>query len=60
MDQRGHSQADKPATGYGLSVFASDVEAFTDDVDRLADPIDPKWVLASLEWFPRFRPVPDW
>ena len=110
MDQRGHGQADKPATGYGLSDFASDVEAFmdavgldsvvllgsssggyvaqqgavtspsrvvglvlvgsprtlqgrpafADEVDRLTDPIDPKWVLASLEWFPRFHPVPDW
>jgi rifampin ADP-ribosylating transferase len=33
---------------------------FADEVDRLTDPIDPAWVRASLEWFPRFHPVPDW
>jgi rifampin ADP-ribosylating transferase len=110
MDQRGHGQADKPAIGYGLSDFASDVEAFmdavqiesaillgsssggyvaqqvaatsprrvaglvlvgsprtlegrpafADGVDKLTDPIDPDWVRASLGWFPRFHPVPDW
>ena len=110
MDQRGHGSADKPAGGYRLSDFASDVEAFmdavdieaaillgsssggyvaqqvaatsprrvvglvlvgsprtlqgrpafADDVDRLTDPIDPDWVRASLDWFPRFHPVPDW
>jgi rifampin ADP-ribosylating transferase len=99
-----------PAAGYGLSDFASDVEAFmdavniesaillgsssggyvaqqvaaasprrvvglvlvgspktlegrpafADEVDRLTDPIDPAWVRASLEWFPRLHPVPDW
>jgi rifampin ADP-ribosylating transferase len=109
MDQRGHGWADKPAAGYGLSDFASDVEAFmdavhiesailvgsssggyvaqqvaatsplrvgglvlvgsprtlqgrpafADEVDKLADPIDPEWVRASLEWFPRFHTVPD-
>ena len=34
--------------------------AFADEVDRLSDPIDPDWVRASLEWFPRFHSVPDW
>jgi pimeloyl-ACP methyl ester carboxylesterase len=110
MDQRGHGSADKPAAGYGLSDFATDVEAFmdavniesaillgsssggyvaqqvaatsprrvaglvlvgsprtlegrpsfADEVDRLTDPIEPAWVRASLDWFPRFHPVPDW
>ncbi len=110
MDQRGHGSADKPAAGYGLADFASDVEAFmdavnlesaillgsssggyvaqqvaasspprvaglvlvgsprtlagrpsfADEVDRLTDPVDPAWVRASLDWFPRFHPVPDW
>ena len=115
MDQRGHGHADKPVAdrpikSYGLSDFASDVEAFmdavniesaillgsssggyvaqqiaatsprrvaglvlvgsprtlegrpafADEVDRLTDPIDPAWVRASLEWFPRLHPVPDW
>ncbi|HUP16694.1 MAG TPA: alpha/beta hydrolase [Acidimicrobiia bacterium] len=110
MDQRGHGWADRPAAGYGLSDFASDVKAFmdavniesailmgsssggfvaqqvaaasphrvaglvlvgsprtlqgrpsfADEVERLTDPIDPEWVRASLEWFPRFHPVPDW
>jgi pimeloyl-ACP methyl ester carboxylesterase len=110
MDQRGHGSADKPAAGYRLSDFATDVElfmdalniksavllgsssggyvaqqiavtsphrvlglvlvgsprtlkgrpAFADEVDGLSDPIDPDWVRASIEWFPRFQPVPDW
>lgn len=34
--------------------------SFADEVDRLSDPIDPDWVRASLEWFPRFHSVPDW
>jgi hypothetical protein len=32
MDQRGHGDADKPATGYALVNFADDVEAFMDAV----------------------------
>lgn len=110
MDQRGHGDADKPATGYALSDYAADVAAFmeavglesaillgsssggyvaqqvavtspdrltalvvvgsprslhgrpafADEVDRLTDPIDPAWVRASLDWFPRFQAVPDW
>jgi pimeloyl-ACP methyl ester carboxylesterase len=109
MDQRGHGDADKPTTGYSVSEFASDVEAFmdslgiesavllgsssggyvaqqiavtspdrvaalilvgsprtlqgrpsfADEVDALTDPINPTWVRASLEWFPRFQSVPD-
>lgn len=34
--------------------------AFADVVDRLDDPIDPTWVRESLDWFPRYQPVPDW
>lgn len=33
---------------------------FLDEVAQLTDPIDPAWMRASLEWFPRFQPVPDW
>ena len=33
---------------------------FADEIDKLVDPIDPEWVRASLEWFPRFQPVPAW
>lgn len=33
---------------------------FADEVDRLADPIDPAWVRKSLAWFPRFHDVPEW
>jgi pimeloyl-ACP methyl ester carboxylesterase len=33
---------------------------FADDVDNLRDPVDPAWVRASLEWFPRVQSVPDW
>lgn len=32
FDQRGHGDADKPATGYGLHDFASDTVAFMDEV----------------------------
>jgi pimeloyl-ACP methyl ester carboxylesterase len=32
---------------------------FADEVDALRDPIDPEWVRASLEWFPRYADVPD-
>lgn len=34
--------------------------AFADEVDRLCDPVDEAWVRASLTWFPRFQPVPEW
>lgn len=34
--------------------------AFADEVELLTDPIDPAWVRASLDWFPRFHDVPDW
>ena len=34
--------------------------AFADEVDQLADPIDPAWVEESLTWFPRHHDVPDW
>ncbi len=33
---------------------------FADEVDRLRDPVDQAWVRASLTWFPRFHPVPEW
>jgi rifampin ADP-ribosylating transferase len=33
---------------------------FADEVDRLTDPVDRTWVKASLDWFPRFRDIPDW
>lgn len=33
---------------------------FANEVDTLTDPIDPAWVRASLDWFPRFHDVPDW
>jgi rifampin ADP-ribosylating transferase len=33
---------------------------FLDEVAQLTDPIDPEWMRASLEWFPRFQQVPDW
>jgi rifampin ADP-ribosylating transferase len=34
--------------------------AFADEVMGLTDPIDPQWVRDSLNWFPRFHPIPDW
>jgi pimeloyl-ACP methyl ester carboxylesterase len=34
--------------------------SFADEVDRLTDPVDPAWVKASLEWFPRHHEVPEW
>ena len=34
--------------------------AFADEVDRLTDPVDPRWVEESLSWFPRYHDVPDW
>jgi pimeloyl-ACP methyl ester carboxylesterase len=33
---------------------------FADEVDALTDPIDRAWVHDSLRWFPRFHHVPDW
>lgn len=33
---------------------------FADEVERLCDPVDEAWVRASLTWFPRFHPVPQW
>lgn len=33
---------------------------FADEINRLTDPVDPGWVRASLDWFPRFHEVPDW
>ena len=108
FDQRGHRDADKPATGYELGDFAEDVTAFldavgvssavllgsssggyvaqqvaldhpdrvrgiilvgaprslagrapfADEVDALVDPIDRRWVEASLGWFEFVQPVP--
>jgi rifampin ADP-ribosylating transferase len=34
--------------------------AFADEVDRLTEPVDPRWVEESLTWFPRYHDVPDW
>jgi pimeloyl-ACP methyl ester carboxylesterase len=34
--------------------------SFADEVDRLSDPVDQAWVRDSLEWFARFRDVPEW
>jgi len=34
--------------------------AFADEVDQLSDPVDEAWIRASLSWFPRFHPVPQW
>lgn len=109
-DQRGHGQAEQPATGYSLASFAADAVAFldalgvdravlvgsssggyvaqqvavdhpdrvsglvlvgsprslqgrppfADEVEALTDPVDPVWVRASLDWFPRFHEVPRW
>ncbi|WP_027344634.1 alpha/beta fold hydrolase [Hamadaea tsunoensis] len=33
---------------------------FADELDRLTDPVDPAWVRACLDWFPRYQKVPDW
>ena len=33
---------------------------FADEVERLTDPVDERWVRDSLSWFPRFATVPDW
>lgn len=33
---------------------------FADEVDRLADPLDEKWVRESLTWFPLIHEVPPW
>jgi pimeloyl-ACP methyl ester carboxylesterase len=32
---------------------------FADEVDRLADPLDPAWVRESLTWYPWSQEVPD-
>lgn len=33
---------------------------FADEVERLTDPVDERWVRDSLSWFPRCASVPDW
>jgi rifampin ADP-ribosylating transferase len=33
---------------------------FADQIDQLADPVDPAWVTQFLTWFPLFHEVPDW
>jgi rifampin ADP-ribosylating transferase len=34
--------------------------AFADQIDQLADPVDPTWVRQFLAWFPLCHAVPDW
>lgn len=34
--------------------------AFAQEIEQLGDPVDPQWVRAFLDWFPRFRAVPQW
>jgi rifampin ADP-ribosylating transferase len=34
--------------------------SFADEVERLTDPIDPRWVKATLDWFPIVGDVPKW
>ncbi|HEX9229547.1 MAG TPA: alpha/beta hydrolase [Arthrobacter sp.] len=34
--------------------------AFTDEVNRLTDPVDEDWVRNSLSWFPLLHEVPRW
>jgi rifampin ADP-ribosylating transferase len=34
--------------------------AFSDEVDRLTDPLDEGWVRDSLSWFPLLHEVPQW
>jgi rifampin ADP-ribosylating transferase len=34
--------------------------AFADEIDLLADPVDPTWVRDFLAWFPLCHDVPDW
>jgi pimeloyl-ACP methyl ester carboxylesterase len=31
---------------------------FADEIDRLADPVDPAWVRATFDWFPAVQPIP--
>ena len=33
---------------------------FADQIDQLADPVDPRWVREFLAWFPLCHEVPDW
>jgi pimeloyl-ACP methyl ester carboxylesterase len=33
---------------------------FADQIDRIADPVDPVWVTEFLTWFPLCHEVPDW
>ena len=56
--------ADHPARVTGLVLVGAPRSLrgrppFADAVDRLRNPVDPGWVRASLDWFPRVQPVPD-
>lgn len=33
---------------------------FADEIEQLADPVDPIWVRQLLAWFPLWHDVPDW
>jgi rifampin ADP-ribosylating transferase len=34
--------------------------SLADERARLVDPVDDTWVRNSMQWFPRYRDVPDW
>lgn len=44
----------------GAPVDLRRVRSLGDELDGLSDPLDPRWVRASLDWFPLYATVPDW